>query len=148
MNSRIVTANIETYSPNPLSRDFYRGDAVSVAKGLLGKVLVSLSEGQRTAGIIVETEAYAGRGDAACHSDKRAAPSPSHRTNAMFLDGGHTYVYLINGMHHCFNVVVNTVNELKAVLIRAMGPLDGLPIMARRRGNESQIIRRRNPPRR
>ena len=136
MNSRIATANIEACSPNPLSRDFYRGDAVSVAKGLLGKVLVSLSEGQRTAGIIVETEAYAGRGDAACHSYKRAAPSPAHRTNAMFMDGGHAYIYLIYGMYHCFNVVANAVDEPEAVLIRALEPLDGLPLMARRRGTE------------
>ena len=136
------------FLPFILILDCYKAKAVSVAKELLGKVSVSLSQEGQTAGSIAETEAYAGRGDAACHSDKRAAPSPSHRTNAMFLDGGHTYVYLINGMHHCFNVVVNTVNELKAVLIRAMGPLDGLPLMARRRGNESQIIRRRNPPRR
>ena len=136
MNSRIATAKIETYSPNPLSRDFYRGDAVSVAKGLLGKVLVSLSGGERAAGIIVETEAYAGRGDAACHSYKRAAPSSAHRTNAMFRDGGHVYIYLIYGMHHCFNVVANAVDEPEAVLIRALEPLDGLPLMARRRGTE------------
>ena len=136
MNSRIATSKIETYSSDLLGRDFYRGDAVSVAKGLLGKVLVSLSEGERTAGIIVETEAYAGRGDAACHSYKRAAPSPAHRTNAMFMDGGHAYIYLIYGMYNCFNVVANSVDEPEAVLIRALEPIDGLPLMARRRGTE------------
>ena len=130
MNSRIATAKIETYSPNPLSRDFYRGDAVSVAKGLLGKVLVSLSGGERAAGIIVETEAYAGRGDAACHSYKRAAPSSAHRTNAMFMDGGHVYIYLIYGMYHCFNVVAGPQGVPQAVLIRALEPVEGLDMIA------------------
>lgn len=121
--------------PEPLSRDFYRDNAVSVARALLGKMLVSL-EGGRTAGVIVETEAYAGRDDAACHSYKRAAPSAAHRTNAMFMDGGHAYVYLIYGMYNCFNVVANAPDEPEAVLIRALEPTEGLPLMTQRRGTE------------
>ena len=117
-----------------LPRDFYLADAVTVGRALLGKRLVhSLREGT-TAGIIVETEAYAGREDAACHSYQRKTPVGEHRTNIMFREGGYAYVYLIYGMYNCFNVVVNEAGNPEAVLIRAMEPVEGLPLMAERRG--------------
>jgi DNA-3-methyladenine glycosylase len=86
-----------------------------------------------TSGLIVEAEAYAGREDAACHSYKRGAPSGGHRTNVMFGPGGRAYVYLIYGMYNCFNVVANIPGEPEAVLIRALEPRDGIPVMKKRR---------------
>jgi len=120
----------------PLCREFYLPGAVVVARALLGKRLVHQSPEGTTAGIIVETEAYAGRDDAACHSYKRQAPSGNHRTNSMFAEGGHAYVYLIYGMYHCFNIVANVADEPEAVLIRAVEPVEGLALMAQRRGIE------------
>ena len=116
-----------------LPRKFYLADAVTVARALLGKKLVHRSSEGTTAGIIVETEAYAGREDAACHSYKRKAPEGRHRTNIMFAEGGHAYVYLIYGMYNCFNVVANEAGNPEAVLIRALEPVEGLPLMAARR---------------
>ena len=117
----------------PLPRDFYLPDAVTVAKNLLGCILVHETSEGRAAGIVVETEAYAGRDDAACHSHKRAAPSGDHRTNIMFSPGGHAYVYLIYGMYNCFNVVASPEGDPQAVLIRALEPTLGLDLMAARR---------------
>ncbi|MCL2119194.1 MAG: DNA-3-methyladenine glycosylase [Planctomycetaceae bacterium] len=117
-----------------LGREFYLADAVTVARSLLGKRLVHLSREGTTAGIIVETEAYAGCEDAACHSYQRKAPVGNHRTNIMFNEGGYAYVYLIYGMYNCFNVVVNEAGHPEAVLIRALEPVEGLPLMAKRRG--------------
>ena len=119
----------------PLDREFYARDAVSVARDLLGKKLVHMDT-EETAGFIVETEAYAGSGDAACHSYKRLGPSGDHRTNVMFGPGGYAYVYLIYGMYNCFNVVANAPGEPEAVLIRALEPRDGISLMKKRRKTE------------
>ena len=121
---------------SPLPRAFYIKDAVSVARDLLGKKLVHLDAVGETSGLIVETEAYAGRGDAACHSYKRSAqsgPFETHRTDVMFGPGGYAYVYLIYGMYNCFNVVVNVPDEPEAVLIRALEPCEGISFMKERR---------------
>ena len=120
----------------PLRREFYLRDAVTVARALLGKRLIHQSHEGTTAGIIVETEAYAGHEDAACHSYQRKAPVGVHRTNIMFSEGGYAYVYLIYGMYNCFNVVVNKADNPEAVLIRALEPVEGLSLMAKRRGME------------
>ena len=117
----------------PLERAFYTRDAIYVARDLLGKKLVHLDNTGETSGIIVETEAYAGSGDAACHSYKRSCPSERHRTNVMFEPGGYAYVYLIYGMYNCFNVVANAPGEPEAVLIRALEPRDGISLMKKRR---------------
>jgi DNA-3-methyladenine glycosylase len=124
-----MTGNVK-----PLAREFYLADAVTVARALLGKRLVHDSREGTTAGIIVETEAYAGHNDPACHSYQRKAPEGEHRTNIMFNEGGYAYVYLIYGMYNCFNVVVNQVGNPDAVLIRALDPVEGIPLMAKRRG--------------
>ncbi|MCL2624222.1 MAG: DNA-3-methyladenine glycosylase [Planctomycetaceae bacterium] len=118
----------------PLPRAFYLADAVTVARALLGKRLVHDSRKGMTAGIIVETEAYAGREDAACHSYRRKSSEGDHRTNIMFSEGGYAYVYLIYGMYNCFNVVVNAADNPEAVLIRALEPVEGISLMAQRRG--------------
>ena len=116
-----------------LRREFYLADAVTVARLLLGKRLVHQSHEGTTTGLIVETEAYAGYDDPACHSYQRKGPAGEHRTNIMFREGGYAYVYLIYGMYNCFNVVVNEAGNPEAVLIRALEPIEGLPLMAKRR---------------
>jgi DNA-3-methyladenine glycosylase len=120
----------------PLDRAFYLRGAVAVARDLIGRTLVSTADGATTAGLIVETEAYAGREDAACHSFKRKGPSGGHRTDVMFGPGGYAYVYLIYGMYNCFNAVANVEGEPEAVLIRAIEPREGLSAMRERRGTQ------------
>lgn len=114
-----------------LDLDFYlREDVVQVSKDLLGKVLVTNIDGILTSGMITETEAYRGLDDKASHAynGRRTA-----RTEVMFHKGGVSYVYLIYGIHHLFNVVIGPAEVANAVLIRAIEPVDNLDaIMARR----------------
>ena len=114
-----------------LSRTFFEQDTITVAKSLLGQHLIRREpDGTVTRGRIVETEAYCGYRDKACHSYK----GKSDRTKAMFGPSGHAYIYLIYGMYHCFNVTSGPSGEPEAVLIRALEPLDGLDFMESRRG--------------
>ncbi|GHV28472.1 DNA-3-methyladenine glycosylase [Synergistales bacterium] len=128
---------IDTY--RTLQRDFYLSDAIAAARGLLGAILVRDSDCGMTSGRIVETEAYMGREDAACHSYKRELGGKPHRTDVMFGPGGYAYVYLIYGMYNCFNVVANAEDEPEAVLIRAVEPIDGIPLMASRRKTDGPM---------
>jgi DNA-3-methyladenine glycosylase len=112
--------------------EFYeRADVVQVAKDLLGKILVSRINNQRTSGRIVETEAYIGFTDRASHAfaGKRTA-----RNEAMYGPAGTSYVYVCYGMHQLFNVVTNGAGVPDAVLIRAVEPLQGVPTMLLRTG--------------
>ena len=84
-----------------------------------------LPDGQKLSGIILETEAYLGLGDPACHSYGPSGPRRTDRTEVMFHVGGVAYVYFIYGMHFCFNVVTMGENEPEAVLIRALFPAAG-----------------------
>ena len=102
----------------PLPRSFYAQDAETVAKALLGAVLVF---GERRARV-VETEAYVGVHDLACH----AAKGRTKRTEVMFGPPGHAYVYLIYGMYDLLNVVTGGEGDAEAVLIRAAEPLTEL----------------------
>lgn len=121
---------INTSVYEKLPRSFYlREDVVEVAKDLLGKVMVTAVGGQVTAGRIVETEAYCGRGDKACHANGKRTP----RTEVMYGLGGHAYVYLCYGIHHLVNVVTNKEGQADAVLIRALEPISGVDIMKERR---------------
>jgi DNA-3-methyladenine glycosylase len=115
-----------------LGASFYnRGSVVAVARDLLGKVLVSELDGERTSGRIVEVEAYNGVVDRASHawSGRRTA-----RTEVMYAVGGRAYVYLIYGIHHLFNVVTNREGTPHAVLVRALEPMEGVEVMLRRMG--------------
>ena len=114
-----------------LNLDFYQRDnVVEISKELLGKTLFTNFDDKITAGIIVETEAYAGITDRASHAfnSKR-----TKRNQVMYKAGGIAYVYLCYGMHHLFNIVTNKKNIPHAVLIRAIEPKIGLDIMLNRR---------------
>lgn len=106
-----------------LTRAFFARDTIDVARDLLGCRLVHLRpDGRRIAGIIVETEAYLGVHDPACHSfGGRQTP----RTQAMYADAGTSYVYLIYGLHHCFNVSTVGPGVPEAVLVRALEMTEG-----------------------
>ena len=122
---------INTSVYEKLDRSFYlRDDVVQIAKDLLGKVLVTSFGGVITAGKIVETEAYCGRGDKACHANGRR----TSRTEVMYGQGGVAYVYLCYGIHHLFNVVTNAEGLADAVLIRALEPMACIDVMKIRRG--------------
>ena len=83
-----------------LPSSFYLDDTVTVARNLIGKLLVRRTGGETLSAIICETEAYTGFSDKACHSYR----GKSERTQVMFDKGGKAYVYLIYGMYCCFNV--------------------------------------------
>lgn len=112
--------------------EFYRQKNVcTVAKALIGKVLVSSFNNMLTAGRIVETEAYNGAIDKASHA---WGGRRTHRTEIMYAAGGVSYVYLCYGIHHLFNVVTNDADVPHAVLIRAMEPVTGIDHMLQRTG--------------
>lgn len=113
---------------SPLASDFYDRDPVVVARELLGKRLVTKNREGLTAGRIVEVEAYLSAHDPACH----AARGKTKRNASMFAAPGRAYVYSIHS-RWCFNVVTLPEGVPSAVLIRAIEPLEGLPLMHRRR---------------
>jgi len=123
-----------------LPRAFYDRPTLDVARDLLGLVLVHNRRGVRTSGIIVEVEAYIGEADPACH----AAPGPTRRNQPLYGAPGHAYVYLNYGIHCLVNVVTEAHGSPAAVLIRALDPLDGIPVMRRRRARAMKG--RRSPP--
>ncbi|KAA3632159.1 MAG: DNA-3-methyladenine glycosylase [Bacteroidetes bacterium] len=114
-----------------LSKDFYlRDDVIQIAKELLGKFIVTNINGNLTAGMITETEAYRGRDDKASHAYNNRL---TKRTATMFREGGCAYVYLCYGIHHLFNVVTGPEGVANAVLIRALEPADNIHLIQQRR---------------
>lgn len=114
-------------------RPVFDRPVLEAARDLLGMILVRLlsaaSSGEpvRLAGRIVEVEAYDGQGDLACHASKGRTP----RTDPMFGEAGHAYIYLVYGMHSCLNVVTGPPGYPAAVLLRAVEPLQGGEAMHR-----------------
>ncbi len=100
----------------PLPRAFYERPTLTVARDLIGKYLVRSVDGSLLAGRIVEVEAYVGPEDRASHASRGRTP----RTDVMFGPAGIAYVYLIYGMHHCFNVVTERDGYPAAILLRAV----------------------------
>src|SRR5215831_16022150 len=102
--------------PRILPRSFYARPTLTVLEDLIGKVLVHESRGRRTAGAIVEAEAYIGESDPACH----AAPGPTRRNAPLYGPPGHAYVYLNYGIHCLVNIVTEAAQSPAAVLIRSL----------------------------
>lgn len=119
-------------SRHTLPDQFYqREDVLQISKDLLGKALLTqIDEKEATGGIIVETEAYAGPQDRASHA---YANRKTPRNEAMYLAGGVSYVYVCYGIHRLFNVVTNINGIPHAILIRAIQPTDGIPMILQRR---------------
>lgn len=119
-----------------LSREFYNRDTLTAACELLGKYVVHRLEGELLAGRIVETEAYIGRCDKACHAYNYRR---TKRTETLFAQPGTSYIYLIYGMYHCLNFVTEPEGEPAAVLLRGIEPAAGEKTMARLRYGDKPL---------
>ena len=116
-----------------LNKTFYEFGTLKVARALIGKKLVRRIGGLELSGMIVETEAYCGKEDSACHAHR----GKTKRNGVMFGPPGHAYVYFSYGMHYLLNMVTEAEGKPCAVLIRAILPVDGVEEMeARRRRRE------------
>ncbi len=113
-----------------LTREFYNGDTVEIARALLGKYLVRQIDAETLVCRITETEAYVGRCDRACHA---FGYRKTNRNAVMFGPPGHAYIYFIYGMHHCLNFVTEPEGEPSAVLLRGAEPIYGADSMCKAR---------------
>jgi len=125
-----------------LPREFFFKDTMTVAKELLGKYLIKKEKNYYISGRIVETEAYLGDNDPACHAYRSITP----RNSVMFEDGGKIYVYFIYGNYYCFNIVTERKGSGSAVLIRAVEPYSGLNYMKKRRPEVRSVYDLTNGP--
>lgn len=120
----------------PLPHAFYTRPVLTVARQLLGKVLVCRRGRSILSGVIVEVEAYNGGDDPASHAFRGRTP----RNDVMFLEGGVLYVYFTYGMHFCANVVTGRAGDGSAVLLRALEPLEGVAAMAKHRARPASAV--------
>jgi DNA-3-methyladenine glycosylase len=141
---------INSVSPEPVSidrtakirPDFFNRPTLTVAKELLGTILVRKLQGRFLSGMIVETEAYLGEDDPASH----AYGGPTPRNKLMYGPAGLAYIYFIYGNHYCLNFVTESAGYPAAVLIRALQPLSGLPQMFSNRGRSKSELQLCNGP--
>ena len=110
-----------------LESNFFKRDTVEVAKNLLGKKIIRNISGNFFCAKIVETEAYLGLEDRACHS---YGGNITKRNEILYKEGGTIYVYLIYGMYNLLNIVTKNENDPEAVLIRAVEPIENIDAMA------------------
>lgn len=115
----------------PLEQCFFKRHPLEVARDLIGRVIASDAPGARTAGLIVETEAYLGFDDPGSHASTRGVTA---RNAVMYGPPGSVYVYFTYGNHHMLNLVCEPEGVAGAVLIRALEPIHGIDVMAKRRG--------------
>lgn len=118
-----------------IEKGFYEQDGVALAKALLGKLLIHETAGQDLILRITETEAYMGARDQASHS---WGGRMTRRNQVMFGEGGQVYMFMIYGLHHCFNITANRPGAHEAVLIRAGEPVAGVEAMIHNRGRSGE----------
>lgn len=119
-----------------LNKAFYEIGTLKVARALIGKKLVRQIGNRQLSGMIVETEAYCGRKDSACHAHR----GKTNRNSVMFGPPGHAYVYFTYGMHYLLNMVTEAEGNPCAVLIRAILPVEGLEEMEARRTRKGREL--------
>ena len=134
--TRPAKTDLQPGASRVLLRTFYDRPTLTVAAELLGKVLVHRTPAGVTAGMIVETEAYIGEDDPACH----AAPGPTRRNAPLYGPPGMAYVYLNYGIHYLVNAVTEADGHPAAVLIRALSPVDGVLLMQKRRAPDGRHV--------
>ena len=115
-----------------LNTSFFERPVLEAAQDLLGMYLVRIQDGIRLSGIIIETEAYLGEDDLACH----ARAGLTKRTSVMYGPGGHAYVYFNYGLHWLLNFVAEPEGFPAAILLRGVIPTEGLDVIADRRGHQ------------